>query len=69
MEILNLKSDSLERNMSTELTDPVEENAGQTTTWSMEILPHNISIRHTTFCICNANKYLTDYIKEYMKYF
>jgi len=48
MEILNLKSaslksDSFESNMSTELTNHVEENAGQTTTWSMEILPHNIS--------------------------
>ena len=43
MKVLFGESDSLENKMFIESTDDLQNNVGQKTTWSMEILPHNIS--------------------------
>ena len=43
MEILTTISDSLESDRFMEPSDELQENIKQNTTWSMEILPHNIA--------------------------
>ena len=43
MKVLFGESDSLETKMFIESTDDLQNSVAQKTTWSMEILPHNIS--------------------------
>ena len=43
MKVLFGESDSLENKMFIESTDDLQNSVAQETTWSMEILPHNIS--------------------------